>query len=150
MNQHIKSTLTVILPLLLLIPTTMLAQDNNLSFIRDTDDDNLKWGQCPDFMPKSCSISVLQGDPAKPNTDLFFKLQGNTSVPKYWHHSAERMVLVSGKMEVKYKGQDLATISTGGYAYGPPEKPHTAFCISDDPCVLFIAFNKPVDAFAVE
>ena len=150
MNQHIKSTLTVILPLLFLMSATMLAQDNNLSFIRSASDEQLKWGGCPEFMPESCSIAVLQGDPAKSNTDLFFKLQGNTSVPNHWHHSAERMVLVSGKMKVNYEGQDPATISTGDYAYGPPEKPHTASCVSDEPCVLFIAWTKPVDAFAVE
>ena len=150
MNKYIKSTLTVILPLLLLMPATMLSQDNNLSFIRSADDENLQWGGCPEFMPESCSIAVLQGNPAKPNTDLFFKMQGNTSVPNHWHHSAERMVLVSGTMEVQYKGQEPATISTGDYAYGPPEKPHTASCVSEEPCVLFIAWNKPVDAFAVE
>src|SRR5699024_4777919 len=76
--------------------------------------------------------------------------QDNTSVPNHWHHSAERMVLVSGKMEVQYKGQEPAVISAGDYAYGPPEKPHTASCVSDEPCVLFIAWTKPVDAFAVE
>lgn len=153
MNQYDKSTfITIIslLPLLLLTPTAILAQDSNTSFIRNANDKQLKWGGCPEFMPESCSIAVLQGDPAKPNTDLFFKMQGNTSVPNHWHHSAERMVLVSGKMEVEYKGQEPATISTGDYAYGPPEKPHTASCVSEEPCVLFIGWNKPVDAFAVE
>ena len=150
MNKYIKSILTAILTLLFFVPATMLAQDNSSSFIRSAVDEQLKWGGCPEFMPESCSIAVLQGDPAKPNTDLFFKLQGNTSVPNHWHHSAERMVLVSGKMEVQYKGQEPAVISAGDYAYGPPEKPHTASCVSDEPCVLFIAWTKPVDAFAVE
>lgn len=134
---------------LLFIPAT-LAQDNNLSFTRSTDDERLKWGRCPEFMPDDCQIAVLQGDPAKPNADVFFKIEGNTTVPNHWHHSAERMVLVSGKMEVKYEGQEPAVITAGTYAYGPPEKNHEASCISEEPCVLFIAFSKPVDAFAVE
>src|SRR5699024_3381027 len=150
MNKYIKSILTAILTLLFFVPATMLAQDNSSSFIRSAVDEQLKWGGCPEFMPESCSIAVLQGDPAKPNTDLFFKLQGNTSVPNHWHHSAERMVLVSGKMEVQYKGQEPAVISAGAYAYGPPEQPPTASRVSDAPCVLCIAWTKPVDAFAVE
>lgn len=150
MNQYLKYTLTSIITLLLLTPASMLAQDQNLSFIRNAEDDQLEWGQCPEFMPESCSIAVLQGDPAKPSADVFFKMQPNTTVPDHWHHSAERMVMITGEMEVKYKGQEPAVLTPGTYAYGPPEKPHYASCISEDPCVLFIAFDKPVDAFAVE
>jgi quercetin dioxygenase-like cupin family protein len=150
MNHYITSTLTSIITLLLLAPATILAQDGNLSFTHTADGEQLEWGGCPEFMPESCRIAVLQGDPAKPNADLFFKMEGNTSVPNHWHHSAERMVLVSGNMEVRYKGQNPAKLIPGTYAYGPPEKPHTASCVSEEPCVLFIAFNKPVDAFAVE
>ena len=110
------------------------------------DDKELEWGPCPKFMPESCRIAVLQGNPKQPNTDLFFKLEGNTKVDRHWHHSPERMVLVSGKMEVKYDGQNAEVINTGNYAYGPAERPHSASCISDKPCVLFIAFEDPVDA----
>ncbi|MDZ7694098.1 MAG: cupin domain-containing protein [Balneolaceae bacterium] len=150
MNSYIQSTLISIITLLLLTPMAMIAQDNNRSIIRNADGQNLEWGSCPEFMPDSCEIAVLQGDPANPNVDLFFKLQGNTTVPEHWHHSAERMILVSGNMEVNYEGQSPAVITAGTYAYGPPEKPHTASCLSDEPCILFIAFNKPVDAFPVE
>lgn len=145
--KHITSTAIIIF---FLIPATLLAQEQHASFTQSADDDNLEWVNCPAFMPESCSISVLQGNPQKPNTDIFFKLQGNTAVPNHWHHSAERMVLVSGEMRVNYEGQDPAVITPGMYAYGPPELPHTASCESDEPCVLFIAWNKPVDAFAVE
>jgi quercetin dioxygenase-like cupin family protein len=109
--------------------------------------DAIEWVACPEFMPESCRISVLNGNPAEPNPDIFFKLEGNTSVPKHWHHSPERMVLVSGEMEVNYEGQDPEVITPGTYAYGPPELPHSASCISDESCVLFIAFEEPVDAF---
>ncbi|MBN2732338.1 MAG: cupin domain-containing protein [Balneolaceae bacterium] len=150
MSQYLKQIFTSIITLLLLTPAAMTAQDKNLSFTRNADDDRLQWGQCPEFMPESCRIAVLQGNPAKPGADVFFKMKPKTTVPDHWHHSAERMVMVTGEMEVKYKGQDPAVLTAGTYAYGPPEKPHIAACISEDPCVLFIAFNKPVDAFAVE
>ncbi|MCG2589301.1 cupin domain-containing protein [Rhodohalobacter sulfatireducens] len=121
-----------------------------MSLSRTADSEQLQWRNCPEFMPESCEIAVLQGDPTKPNADVFFKMQGNTSVPNHWHHSAERMVLVSGEMEVNYKGQEPEILQTGAYAYGPPEKPHSASCLSDETCLLFIAFNKPVDAFLAE
>ncbi|NGP88505.1 cupin domain-containing protein [Fodinibius halophilus] len=140
---------TVVLTLLL-FPTLLIAQDQGDAFVRSIDADKLEWGGCPEFMPKSCSIAVLQGDPAEPNADIFFKMEGNTEVPNHWHHSAERMVLVSGEMKVEYEGQKPEVIKTGSYAYGPPEKRHKAACISEESCVLFIAFEEPIDAFAVE
>jgi hypothetical protein len=57
------------------------------------------------------------------------------------------MVLISGEMEVDYDGQDPVVLTAGTYAYGPARLPHTARCLDgDDPCVLFIAFEEPVDA----
>lgn len=57
------------------------------------------------------------------------------------------MILVSGGVQINYEGQQPEQLQPGTYAYGPPELPHTASCDSNEPCVLFIAFEKPVDAF---
>lgn len=111
------------------------------------DSESLKWGPCPGFMPDDCRITVLHGNPKKPNTDIFFKMQGNTTIPRHWHTSPERMVLVSGKMRVKYDGQPWETVKEGNYAYGPSQRPHIAKCTSVEPCVLFIGFEDPIDAF---
>lgn len=148
MNK-LKSTLIALITFISILPISITAQDN-ISFTRTAESEQIQWGNCPEFMPESCEIAVLQGDPTKPGADIFFKMQENTKVDEHWHHSAERMVLVSGEMEVNYEGQEPAVIETGSYAYGPPEKPHSASCISDDPCMLFIAFSKPVDAFLAE
>lgn len=145
--SNLKRFLITLTTFISILPFSMAAQDN-MSFTRTAESEQLQWGNCPEFMPDSCEIAVLQGDPTKPNADIFFKMRGNTTVSEHWHHSAERMVIVSGEMEVNYEGQSPAVIKTGTYAFGPPEKPHSASCISDKPCVLFIAFNKPVDAFA--
>lgn len=120
------------------------------ALVRGADDPELEWGPCPEFFPASCEIAVLHGDPAEPNADIFFKVPANTDLPEHWHTSAERMVLVSGEMEVDYRGQDEVLVTTGDYAYGPPELPHSASCKDAGPCVLFIAFEQPVDAFATE
>ena len=107
---------------------------------------SLKWGGCPAFLPKGCEIAVLHGDPAKPNVDVFFKVPGGAEIPSHTHTSAERMVLVSGTMTVTYEGQAPVTLKTGMYAYGPAKLPHKATCAKGEPCVLFIAFESPLDA----
>lgn len=113
-------------------------------------DPSLKWGPCPDFMPKGCEVAVLHGDPSKPNADVFFKVPANSTIPNHWHTSAERMVLVSGELQVTYDGQKPTTLKPGMYAYGPAKLPHKGACGKGDPCILFIAFEGPVDAMPAE
>jgi mannose-6-phosphate isomerase-like protein (cupin superfamily) len=109
-------------------------------------DPQLKWGPCPPFLPKGCGISVLHGDPAKNNADIFLKVPANSVLPRHWHTSAERMVLISGELHVTYDGNKTAVLKPGTYAYGPAKLPHKGQCTKAGPCVLFIAFELPVDA----
>lgn len=113
-------------------------------------DANLKWGPCPPFLPKGCAIAVLHGDPAKDNLDVFFKVPGKSKIPLHWHTSPERMILVAGKLQVTYEGQKTAVMTPGTYAYGPAKRPHDGYCASSTPCILFIAFESPLDAVPVE
>ncbi len=114
------------------------------------DSDDLEWGPCPPFMPAGCQIAVLNGDPAKENVDVFFKLPGGSDLPNHWHTSAERMVLVSGELHVTYEGQEPVVLTPGTYAYGPAKRQHYGACVSAENCVLFIAFEDPLDAVPVE
>lgn len=135
------------LMLLLASPfATAFAQDVPLA--RTAGDAALQWGGCPDFMPKGCEIAVLHGDPAKSNADVFFKVPANAAIPRHWHTSPERMVLVAGELHVTYDGHATAVLRPGTYAYGPARMPHKAACGDAGPCVLFIAFESPVDAVA--
>ena len=113
-------------------------------------DANLKWGPCPPFLPKGCGIAVLHGDPAKDNVDVFLKVPAKSTIPLHWHTSPERMVLVAGELHATYDGQKTAVLKPGTYAYGPAKLPHKGFCASAVPCVLFIAFESPLDAVPVE
>jgi quercetin dioxygenase-like cupin family protein len=113
-------------------------------------DPKLNWGPCPPFLPKGCAIAVLHGDPAKNNADIFLKLPAGSVIPRHWHTSAERMVLVSGELHVTYDGHKTALLKPGTYAYGPAKLPHKAECKKAGPCVLFIAFEAPVDAVPSE
>ena len=123
--------------------TTASATEPALS--RTATDAGLAWGPCPDVFPAGCQIAVLHGDPAQPNADIFFKVPGRYTIPHHWHSSAERMVLVSGELHVTYDGQATSVLKPGAYAYGPATAPHRAECRSEEPCVLFIAFEGPVD-----
>ncbi|MEZ4968122.1 MAG: cupin domain-containing protein [Flavobacteriaceae bacterium] len=119
------------------------------SLVLNHEDKDLQWGPCPPFMPEGCTISVLHGDPSKKNSDVFFKVPANYVIPKHWHSSAERMILVSGKLHLTYEGEKEQIMKVGSYAFGPSTKPHTAKCGDGEPCVLFIAFEEPLDAFPV-
>lgn len=138
---------------LLLIAGTLAvapASAEERAFTWTEDDSELEWGPCPELMPEGCQLAVLQGDPAQENADIFFQLPGESTAPRHWHNSAERMVLISGEMRVGYDGQDPVVLEPGTYAYGPAELPHDATCVSAEPCTLFIAFEEPVDAFAAD
>lgn len=113
-------------------------------------DPALKWGPCPEGMPQGCGIAVLHGDPAKPNADIFLRVPGGAVIPPHAHSSVERMILVSGELEVKYQGANAATLRTGHYAYGPAKLAHQATCRSSEQCTLFIAFEGPVDVLPFE
>ncbi len=126
----------------------VLADDG--AFIRTADSTEIAWGPCPEFMPKGCALAVLQGNPAERNADVFFKLPAGTTAPLHWHSSAERMLLVAGEMRVQYEGQDAVVLKVGTYAYGPATLRHDATCVSDQDCILFIAFEEPVDAIAAD
>jgi len=113
-------------------------------------DPALAWSGCPAIFPQGCELTVLHGDPARPNADLFLRVPGGFVLPAHSHTSAERMMLAAGRLKVKYLGAPEQTLTGGTYAYGPAGLPHSATCVSEEPCVLFIAFEGPVDANAFQ
>ena len=128
------------------LPAQAEATDPERAITWTVDDSRLQWGPCPAFLPEGCAIAVLHGDPAKANVDVFFKIPSRSTLPLHWHTSAERMVLVAGELRVTYEGQAETILKPGTYAYGPAQRAHSGFCASAVPCVLFIAFESPVDA----
>jgi len=112
---------------------------------RTVADQTLQWGACPPVFPAGCEIAVLHGDPAKPNADVFLRVPSGYAIPAHFHSSAERMILITGRLDVKYQGAQPVTLNPGSYAYGPARLPHRATCIAAEACTLFIAFEGPVD-----
>ncbi len=131
-------------------PASIATAASAPAITRTAKDADLKWNPCPPFLPKGCGIAVLNGEPAKNNLDVFFKLPGKSVLPRHWHTSAERMILVAGELHVEYDGQKTAILKPGTYAYGPARKSHSGKCVSKEPCILFIAFELPLDAVPTE
>jgi mannose-6-phosphate isomerase-like protein (cupin superfamily) len=129
--------------------TLASAQTADPPLARAASDPALQWGPCPPILPGGCQIAVLHGSPAEPNADIFLRVPGGYAIPPHRHTSAERMILVTGRLRVQYQGSPEATLEPGHYAYGPPGLPHRATCEGAAPCTLFIAFVGPVDAEAV-
>jgi quercetin dioxygenase-like cupin family protein len=148
-----RTLFAILVSNLLLLTSPLISAENQtkepaLAFTFE--DPQLEWGPCPAFLPTGCAIAVLHGDPSKPNVDIFFKVPPGSVIPSHTHTSAERIVLVSGEMEVTYEGQAPATLKSGSYANGPAKRAHVAVCANGDPCVLFIAFEAPLDVEPTE
>ena len=143
-----RTALTRLLPasLLVVLAAPIAAVADESAVVTTADSASLEWGPCPAFMPEGCAIAVLHGSPAEPNADVLFKVPGGADIPAHSHTSPERMVLLSGEMQVRYDGHEQETLETGAYAYGPAGLSHDATCTSDEDCILFIAFVAPVDA----
>jgi quercetin dioxygenase-like cupin family protein len=148
MNVKKMRMLSGLMALLAAQSAQISAQTTEQPITRNANDAALVWNSCPDFMPAGCVLAVLRGDPAKPNADVFFKVPAGATLPVHWHTSAERMVLIAGELQVGFEGQPRAVIEPGTYAYGPAKHAHSAACVSSTPCLLFIAFEAPVDAIA--
>jgi mannose-6-phosphate isomerase-like protein (cupin superfamily) len=149
MKDHITKGLAMLLAaagFVVLTPSSAPAQSAERAIARDLAGAGLQWEPCPSFMPSGCQIAVLHGDPAKHNADVFFRLPGHSKAERHWHKSAERMVLTAGELLVEFDGQDAVVMRPGIYAYGPARLPHSATCRSAEACVLFIAFEEPVEA----
>ncbi|TVQ36156.1 MAG: cupin domain-containing protein [Wenzhouxiangella sp.] len=143
-NWNVQMAVCATFAALLLFPAHAAADQQ--AFIWTADDPELEWGPCPDYFPEGCGIAVLQGNPTQPNADVFLRLPAGAEVPLHWHSSAERMVLITGEFSVDYDGQDPVVMRAGTYAYGPAGLAHTAHCRDQGQCILFIAFEDPVDA----
>ena len=152
-NNWLKRTLLTVVLVAFVALTFLLAlaqgPAGEQAISRNHDDPQLKWNPCPAVFPKGCEVTVLHGDPANGRSDVFLKTPANYSFPPHWHSSPEHMILVSGELHVSYEGQKPAILRAGSYAYGPAKAHHRARC-ANGPCVLFIAFESPIDAVLVD
>lgn len=150
LNRSLYAAATILVAILADAPFNTAQAASARALEMRASDPALKWGPCPPVFPAGCQIAVLHGDPSKPNADVFLRVPSRYEIPAHWHTSAERMILVTGKMTVTYQGQPASKLTKGSYAYGPAKLAHKAACTSKKACTLFIAFETPVDAHLFE
>ena len=109
------------------------AAESEAALVRTASDSTLTWSPCPAPLPAGCELAVLHGDPAKPNADVLLRVPAGAVIPPHTHSSAERMMLVSGRLDVRYQGSQPARLLPGTYAYGPAGRPHSATCMAAEP-----------------
>lgn len=143
-------TLTALMAALALTTAATAQIGAETPLAKRASDGALTWGPCPPIFPGECAITVLHGDPSKPNADVFLRVGPGYELPHHRHTSAERMILVSGQLRVQYDGAGPSTLDPGDYAFGPAGLAHRGSCVSATPCVLFIAFEGPVDALPIK
>ena len=134
---------------LFLLFTASESLAGDLALAINPDDPSLEWVSCPPFFHPDCRIAVLHGDPAQPNVDVLFEYPAGESFVEHWHTSPERIIMLKGAFELRYEGQDSATLKPGDYAWGPPNRKHSGTCVSEETCLIFVAFEGPVDAHEV-
>ncbi|MEO8505514.1 MAG: cupin domain-containing protein [Acidobacteriota bacterium] len=107
------------------------------------------WAPCLPFVPKGCEVAVLRGDPNRTGSQVLYRMPANFAVPSHWHTSAERTVLVSGKLRLKYDGSAPEILAPGDSVESPGKMPHAAFCFKGAPCVVLVEYSLPFDAVPV-
>ncbi|MFN2513564.1 MAG: cupin domain-containing protein [Pyrinomonadaceae bacterium] len=149
---RITSLLVVLLSCVAVASRPAVAQESKgePAISRTFKDPQLKWSPCPPIFPKGCEVTVLRGDPANGRSDVFLRIPANYRLPPHWHTSPEHMILISGVLHVTYESQKPSILRAGSYAYGPAKAKHEARCANAGPCVLFIAFESPIDAVLAE
>ena len=81
----------------------------------------------------------VSGDPAKGSSVQYLKFDPGTAVPWHWHSGVETLLGDSGTLEVHmWKSENPVKITSGSYAKMPGHMIHSAKCISNDPCTLYL------------
>ncbi len=107
-------------------------------------DPSLQWQKCPDFLP--CTFAILRGEMGSNHMDIFLKFPSKAQIPYHRHSSAEHMIMISGEFHTTYHHHEKVILSAGDYAYGPSNLAHDGYCASDKACLMFVAYETPLDA----
>jgi quercetin dioxygenase-like cupin family protein len=90
------------------------------------------------------------GDPdTGPSTEIL-KASKDCIVPWHYHTAEEQLFVAGGTLLTEMEGMPAATLERGGFAVMRGKQKHQFTCRSDDPCILFVAFNQKYDIVWVD
>jgi quercetin dioxygenase-like cupin family protein len=93
-----------------------------------------------------CLVSALEtGDAAQGPSTYILKAPPGCIVPWHFHTAQEQAIVIHGQVKMEMEGHPPATLGNGGFAMMPGKVPHQFSCVSQEPCVLIVAFDARYD-----
>lgn len=94
--------------------------------------EDIRWGECPPFLPKGGKCAVIEGDPQVSNAlfTLRSKLPDNYKIAPHHHPTDEHITVMSGTFAMglgkEYDEKSLKPMGAGSFMVMPKGKPHFA------------------------
>jgi quercetin dioxygenase-like cupin family protein len=109
---------------------------------------DVKWGDAPKFLPPGAKLAVLEGNPAEKGPfTIRVKMPANYKIPAHSHPSDEHVVVLSGALYMgmgdKLDMEKSTALKVGGFGLMPAKKNHYAF--TKDATTLLVYGTGPVD-----
>lgn len=98
--------------------------------------------------PACFLAAVEEGNPAKAASMMMMQSTGSCSVPRHWHPSAERIMLIKGSARAEVADTGVVMLKPGGYLVVPPRHPMRFACLT--PCELFVYTDGPFEIHYVD
>jgi hypothetical protein len=104
------------------------------------------WGKCPPNLPPGCEMTVLEGDPRKPQLfTVRFRTPGSFEMKPHWHPRNERVTVLEGKIGVGFGDaidrENVTWFGPGDYYVNAKEAHH--FVLTDAPAVVQVTGIGP-------
>ena len=97
--------------------------------------------------PACFVAAVEEGNPAKEASVMMMRGTAGCSVPRHWHPSAERIMLIEGSARAEVADTGV-TLMPGGYLSVPPRHPMRFACMTS--CELFVYTDGPFEIHYVD
>ena len=98
--------------------------------------------------PACFVAAVEEGNPAKEASVMMMRGTRGCSVPRHWHPSAERIMLIKGSARAEVADTSVVTLTPGGYLSVPPRHPMRFACTTS--CELFVYTDGPFEMHYVD
>lgn len=116
-------------------------------------EDSLKWGPVPAFLPPGAQIAVLDGDPGQAvQITLRLKMPAGYQIPAHWHPTQEDVTVLSGSLSVGMGDVLSKTGATllkpGGFMPFGAKMNH--FVWTDEATIVEVHLNGPFEITYVD
>jgi quercetin dioxygenase-like cupin family protein len=103
--------------------------------------EELKWQE--DASLPGVKTVLLWGDPKTGEHGMLRKFPSGFAPPRHTHPSAERLIVLSGTIVVRYAGSAEKKLGPGSYSEIPANVEHSAKCAEGSECVFALISPGP-------